>query len=318
MNKKDLIKCVEQSIWVQFSGTGLLQNSSKISLNQDITFKKNGSAIQVQYHHNAQAVTLDEFSNEVLASAAFTRLQVVIRRYTRYRCFAKCVKNIVKWGVAPAAVFVFALAINMAMTKRMGTSVSIASPALALPSADMSILQSADAQVAPVKRHSDLATAIADGVKAGKYSVQLSRGKKGTLYVFSDPTCQHCKLLEPELEKLSHDYTIQVFPVSVFGGQSSIDRVAQVLCQKPGIRKAVWKKAVAGEDVVVATFENGVAVIPSVCQEGYTAIEANDKIFKAMNFVGTPTIINAFGEQLPDALPNTELAIRHWMESAGQ
>lgn len=318
MNKKDIVKCFDNSILVQFSGTGSLQIFSKFALNQDITFKKNGTAIQVQYHHDAQAVTLDEFSSEELARTAFTRLQVVMRRYTRYRCFGRCVKNIVKWGLAPIAVLAFALAINMAVTKPIGENGSIASPALALPSADMNILQSADAQVAPIKNHSELAKAIADGVKAGKYSVQLSSGKKGTLYVFSDPTCQHCKLLEPELEKLVRDYTIHVFPVSVFGGQSSINLVAQVLCQKHGIRKAVWKKAVAGEDVLVGEFENGVAIIPSVCQEGYAAIEANDKIFRAMNFVGTPTIINAFGKQLPDALPNTEQAIRHWMESAGQ
>ncbi|WP_223862847.1 DsbC family protein [Pseudomonas cannabina] len=141
------------------------------------------------------------------------------------------------------------------------------------------------------------------GTRAGKYAVQLSQGGKGTVYVFSDPSCPHCRNFEPELEKLAADYTIQLFPVSVIGGPESSTAISQMLCAKPEDRANYWKKIVKGDRLDAPT-----------CPEGEAAVSANDQIFRKLNFLGTPTVVNTSGEQTPLTLPNTARAISQWLD----
>lgn len=246
------------------------------------------------------------FSTELLAHAAFQSLQATLKRYARYRRAASFFKNIVKWGVAPVILAMLALAINMVATRAAGENPAGSAPLAALPVTPGALQQpSAPAPRAPVTNPAELAKAMADGVNAGKYSVQLSKGSKGTLYVFSDPSCPHCQSLEPELAKLAKNYTIHIFPVTVIGGALVSQHVAKLLCAKQDARGALWKKLVAGNDLQ-----------GSPCVEGSTAVAANDQIFRVMRFPGTPTIINAAGEQVPDSIPNTAEAIDQWITAS--
>jgi TrbB protein len=143
---------------------------------------------------------------------------------------------------------------------------------------------------------------MSDGVKADKYSVALSKGSQGTLYIFTDPSCPHCQHIEPELEVLAKQFSIHLFPVSVIGGQTSSQRIAKLLCAKSENRPLLWKKIIRGEDLTEQD-----------CSEGREAVAANDQVFRKMQFEGTPTIINSAGDLLPDSVPNTTEAIAQWM-----
>lgn len=304
MKSNDIIRPFENSLFVQFCSTGERQIMNTLRLDHGVTFSRIGTGIEAHYHDGkGDTILIDLFANDSLASMAFQRLQEAVKRYARYRRLASFSKNVVKWGVAPLIFAMLALAINMAATRAVGENSASAAPMNALPS-NLATLQQpiAPAPRAVVTSSTELAKAMADGVQAGKYSVQMSKGSKGTLYVFSDPSCTHCRDLEPELAQLAKDYTIHIFPVSVIGGDMSSQRVAKLLCAKPDVRAALWKKIVGDED------PQG-----TQCAEGSEAINANNQIFRVMRFAGTPTIINAAGEELPDSIPNTADAVNQWM-----
>lgn len=313
MKSNDIIRPFEKSLFVQFGSTGELQHVSTLRLDQGVTFIRSGNTIEARYHDGAgEAFVIERFSSEPLANTAFQNLQAALKRYARTRRFAGYWKATVKWGFAPLAVAVLALGLNMAATRAMGGTaaggigVAGAAPMVPLPSnLGAATMQQPIVARPAVASPAELARAMADGAKSGKYAVQLSKGSKGTLYVFSDPSCPHCQDLEPELDKLAKDYTIYIFPVTVIGGEASTHRTAKLMCSKPDARAALWKKIVQGDDLPNAE-----------CAEGTDAVARNDQMFRVMRFLGTPTIINAAGEQTPDSIPNTADAITQWMSTA--
>ena len=312
MKSNDIIRPFEKSLFVQFGSTGELRHVSTLRLDQGITFIRSGNTIQARYHDGTgDALVVEHFSSESLATTAFQNLQAALKRYARVRRFAGFWKAAIKWGFAPLMVAVLGLAVNMAATRALGglpaggigIGVGGAASMVPLPN-NLGALQQPIARPA-VASPAQLAQAMADGAKSSKYAVQLSKGKRGTLYVFSDPSCQHCQDLEPELDKLAKDYTIYIFPVTVIGGEASSHRTAKLMCAKPGARAALWKKIVQGNDLLNAE-----------CADGTDAVTRNDQMFRVMRFLGTPTIINAAGEQTPDSIPNTADAINQWMSAA--
>ena len=310
MKSNDIIRPFEKSLFVQFGSTGELQHVSTLRLDQGVTFIRSGNTIEARYHDGAgEALVVERFSSESLATTAFQNLQAALKRYARVRRFAGFWKATIKWGFAPLMVAVLGLAVNMAATRAVGGSpaggIGAAGAASMVPLPNnLGALQQPIARPA-VASPAQLAQAMADGAKSGKYAVQLSKGNKGTLYVFSDPSCPHCQDLEPELDKLAKDYTIYIFPVTVIGGEASSHRTAKLMCAKPEARAALWKKIVQGDDLPNAE-----------CADGADAVARNDQMFHVMRFLGTPTIINAAGEQTPDSIPNTADAINQWMSAA--
>lgn len=223
MKSNDIIRPFEKSLLVQFGSTGELQHVSTLRLDQGVTFIRSGNTIEARYHDGTgEAFVVERFSSEPLANTAFHNLQAALKRYARVRRFAGYWKAAVKWGFAPLTVAVLALGINMAATRAVGGSAGGIGAAGAAPMVPLPSNLGTAAVQPPIARPAvaspaELALAMADGAKSGKYAVQLSKGSKGTLYVFSDPSCPHCQDLEPELDKLAKDYTIYIFPVTVIG-----------------------------------------------------------------------------------------------------
>lgn len=318
MKSNDIIKPFEQSLFVQFGTTGELRGVSTLRLDQGVTFSRDGNAIEARYHDAPAApILVERFSSDSLASTAFQQLQAAVARYARFRRWSGFGKGIVKWGVAPFSLVIFALAMNMAATRAGGdggvslTGAPGSAPMVPLPpnlGTPQAPAAAAAAQRPVTASPAQLARAMADGAKSGKYTVQRSKGTKGTLYVFTDPLCQHCQDFEPELDRLARDYTIYLFPVSVIGGEASRDRTTPVLCQKkPGDRLDRWQRAVK-EDWVMTACPDKAALA-----DGAAAVAANDQFFRVMGFAGTPAIINAAGEQVPETISNTAAAIDQWM-----
>ena len=315
MKNKDTIRLFEQSLYIQYGTTGELQSVSSLRLDQGVTFTREANAICARYHNAAASFLIERFASDALANTAYQQLQRMVQRHSRQRRLAMACKGMLLWGALPAIGFMSLLVLNLALTRGVagvGNSIVngvannaqaalplISSAIAAQPQqANMSIPQPATPD-AP-----ELAQAMADGVKAEKFSIAYSHGAKGTLYVFSDPSCPSCRSLEHELVKLARDYTIHVFPVSVIGGSMSVHKLQKLMCARTTERVPMWKKVIVGAD------PGG-----EECSEGAAAVAANDQIFRTLRFEGTPTIINDRGDKFPDASPNTTAAIERWMKA---
>jgi TrbB protein len=303
---KDVIKIAGDSFYAQFGRTGNTCDLNMWQLDRPVRFRRIGTSIHVVFGDTLCGRLLESFPSESLAAAAFMRLRSKLHWHMRWRAITAIWKGIVRWVALPVLLAMLALALNMATTRGMGAAAMAGPPGSApLVPVPASVGVPA-ARPLPAVSPAELAKAMADGVKSGKYSVKLSGGSKGTLYVFSDPSCPHCRELEPELDTLARDYTIFVFPVTVIGGEQSTHRTAKLLCTKPSERATMWKKIVNGGDIQ-----------GTECADGAASVAANDQFFRVMRFIGTPTIISAAGEQLPDTLANTAPAIDAWMRQAG-
>ena len=298
MRSKDIVRLFEHSVLIEYGVTGETGSISTLRLDEGVRFANVGDTIQAYFVNDHKPVLVERFASDALAKAGFQNLQTIVRRYVRLRRIRNFLKKSLIWGAAPVIGLIFALSMNMALTRGFVASAQTVPPA----SSAMPLPASTSAEPSPVPpSDSELAKAMADGVKAGRYSILRAAGKKAPVYVFSDPLCDYCRRLEPELEKLGRDYTIHIFPVSVVGGSQSLSRVNKLMCNKPEIRGGLWKEAIAGQ----------IPIGPG-CADGDAAIEANNKIFSAMGFAGTPTIISENGEQVPEF--ETAAAIANWLD----
>lgn len=298
MHNKDVIRLFGHAMLIEFAATGETGSITTLPLDQGVRFASAGQALEVYYRDAVKPALIERFASDSLALAACHRLQAAVRRYVQLRRAQNFAKKLILWGAVPPIALVLALAMNVAMTRSPVAGV----PALAAALANTAPPQSPTSTPNPAPPAAELARAMADGVKAGKFSVRLSQGTKGVVYVFSDPSCTFCRKLEPELDKLGATYTVHVFPVSVVGGNQSAARASQILCAQQASRAASWKAALSGD-----------APAGQGCQAGDAALAANDQIFRTMGFGGTPTIISAAGDTVPDSIPNTAAAISQWL-----
>lgn len=326
MKNRDRIRQYDSALHVHFGSTGERRAVTALSLNDSVQVRLDGK--RLLWSNPTQGANheclLEEFGSEALAGNAFEAMQHALDRFTRRRVVFSRVKGAVKWGLLPAFGLIFALGLNMYAARMTGITSQAAvgnpgqvneqpvynpgatQPGFVPPQQPQNLQNMQLGNIPglpPAADPSIVKQAISAGTKAGKYAVQLSQGGKGTVFVFSDPSCPHCRNFEPELEKLSADYTIQLFPVSVIGGPESSTAIAQMLCAKPEDRASYWKKIVKGDRIDAAT-----------CPEGEAAVAANDQIFRKLNFLGTPTVVNTSGEQTPLTLPNTARAISQWLD----
>lgn len=326
MKNRDRIRQYDSALHVHFGSTGERRAVTALSLNDSVQVRLDGK--RLLWSNPTQGANheclLEEFGSEALAGNAFEAMQHALDRFTRRRVLFSRVKGAVKWGLLPALGLIFALGLNMYAARMTGITSQAAAgnpgqvneqpvynpgatqPGFVPPQQPQNLKNMQLGNIPglpPAADPSIVKQAISAGTKAGKYAVQLSQGGKGTVFVFSDPSCPHCRNFEPELEKLSADYTIQLFPVSVIGGPESSTAIAQMLCAKPEDRASYWKKMVKGDRIDAAT-----------CPEGEAAVAANDQIFRKLNFLGTPTVVNTSGEQTPLTLPNTARAISQWLD----
>lgn len=140
------------------------------------------------------------------------------------------------------------------------------------------------------------AQVLRNATESGFYTISLSSGHQRTLYVFSDPLCHNCQIIEPALEALAQKYNVEVFPVTLVGKQHTIDLVSPILCQTPQSRKTLWKKLF---QVDLGMNPNESTFPRSSCETGTEAINRNDTAFDAYNLPGTPSLIADDGRYIP-------------------
>ncbi|MBA6105252.1 DsbC family protein [Pseudomonas monteilii] len=323
MKSNDNVRVFGHSLLIHFGSTGESQAISTIDLDsRGVSFSLSPveKIITAQLHDSGAVVPIESFATEQLANAGYQYLQGQLKRYMRQRRCAAWYKGAIRWVFGPLLAFVFVVSVNTAVTTSLvNRSVASSAPTLAVqqqglpPSgqvADSSSRPLAEATRTAKPRPDSklLANALRDGVASNKYSVQLSSGSKGSLYVFSDPLCPYCQRLEPQLEQLMADYTVHVFPVSVIGGNASQKQLGPMLCGTPDARAGLWKQAIAGGSDKETTS----------CDQAAEVLEANNEFFRAMLFDGTPVIVNEHGKEFPTTQRATAENIKQWLvASAG-
>ncbi|WP_051243709.1 DsbC family protein [Azohydromonas australica] len=295
----DIVRPFGRSLYVEFGSTGNSGAVSTLQLDKGLTITKSALEIHGQYHTSDTAFVIERFPSEQLASNALQLLRGAVQRFAKRQRVAGMVKAGVLWGVTPLAIVVLALTLNVAATRQAGVlpPVLAPTPLATAPGVPVPPVQPPEAEVAK---------GMDNAVRAGKFSVQVSSGSAGTLYVFSDPGCPHCRDFERELDVLAKTYTIHVFPVSVIGGSASATRISQLLCTSAGARSAGWKRLVTGGSVADAP----------ACEDGPRAVAANDQIFRVLGLPGTPSIVAADGRIMSESLPLNAQSVDSWMRAA--
>ena len=302
MTTHDRAELFGDALLIQFGTTGTTRSASIVRLERGVSFAVDGTTLNAEVPSRPTPIQLETFASDGLARGALDLLVSRMRRYTRLRRCRQVAKAIGFWLAGPAVVLMAMSTLNVALMRGMSPVGPQPQPITPLAGTSAQGIEGPGAARRPPQ--AELARAMADGAKSGKFSVRLSRGAAGTLYVFSDPLCQHCQRFENDLDELGHQFTVHLFPVSAIGGPSSRTRNSRALCASDGDHAAVWRTIIAGRDDVGTD-----------CATGRAAADANDAFFAAVRFTGTPTIISATGAIFPDTLPNSATTIGEWMRS---
>lgn len=149
--------------------------------------------------------------------------------------------------------------------------------------------------------------------QSGRYTISLSGGHARTLYVFADPLCHNCQIIEPALEALSQKYNVEIFPVTLVGKQQTMSLVSPIMCQASATRLPLWKnlfRADAGLAPGETNFDQ------SSCESGDDAIAKNDVAFNAYNLPGTPSLLSDDGRYIPLATLKTDESLAAFLNAA--
>ncbi|EAN8329078.1 DsbC family protein [Salmonella enterica] len=150
----------------------------------------------------------------------------------------------------------------------------------------------------------NLATVLKRNADRGMFTINLSSGHERTLYAFLDPRCPNCRALEPVLRRLTRDFNIVVYPVSVIGGEASASHVAPLLCEKDTQKRAEgWHHLYSADEGMVTPGHKKNTLPDEDClKAARAAIDVNNVAFHQFGFPGTPWVLSDTGWHLPAAL----------------
>lgn len=143
------------------------------------------------------------------------------------------------------------------------------------------------------------------------------------LYVFSDPDCQYCQRLEPELAKLDN-LTIYTFlyPLEQLHPEAKA-KAAAIWCATSPAKS--WRALMANDtDIIAGAIKKGeieTAMLLGTAQGGRpcdTPIDRNLALGARLGVNSTPTLIFADGRMIPGALPLAEIEKRLAPAVSGQ
>lgn len=165
---------------------------------------------------------------------------------------------------------------------------------------DVENVENAEASAA----RKNLATVLKRNADRGMFTITLSSGHERTLYAFLDPRCPNCRALEPVLRRLTTDFNIVVYPVSVIGGEASASHVAPLLCEKdPQKRAEGWHHLYSADDGMVTPGHRESTPPDEAClKAARAAIDVNNVAFRQFGFPGTPWVLSDTGWHLPATL----------------
>lgn len=148
------------------------------------------------------------------------------------------------------------------------------------------------------------------------FTVRYSSGHARTLYVFADPDCPNCQREAPVLDAVSRAYNVEVFPVSVIGGEKSVASVTAVLCLPPDKRITAWRK-LFDPAADMGTAGAATAAKTPACDSDLVkkVLGVNDVAYHTYRIPGTPWVVTDDGRSVPQAVLNDSRALAEFMAS---
>ncbi|EEJ4252301.1 DsbC family protein [Salmonella enterica subsp. enterica serovar 4,[5],12:b:-] len=243
------------------------------------------------------------------------------RRFTRTPLFRAIIAGIVLFIMATVAILLFRYADRIFRDDTTPEAVQTAGETRRLPphlnnavplneGIQLPVTPKKDVRV-PVKtltsenqevaaaRH-NLAAVLKRNADRGMFTVNLSSGHERTLYAFLDPACPDCRLLEPSLKRLTSDFNVVIYPVSVIGGEKSTDRVAPLLCEKDAQKRAAgWHRLYSADNGMMTPSEETTPADETCLKAARAAIDVNNVAFRKFGFAGTPWVLSDTGWHLP-------------------
>ena len=127
--------------------------------------------------------------------------------------------------------------------KAMTATHTAAQPVFRQPEpASDAVLSALPARPAPVPVPANVMAAnIRRAAERQMFTVTLSSGHARTLYVFADPQCAICRRLDPVLRQVAETVNVEIFPVSVYKGASSLALATTALCAGDASRAERWR-----------------------------------------------------------------------------
>lgn len=137
------------------------------------------------------------------------------------------------------------------------------------------------------------------------FTVTLSSGHARTLYVFADPQCAICRRLDPVLRQVAETVNVEIFPVSVYKGASSLALATTALCASDASRAERWRSVLSPS---VTPPEND-----GDCDLARRAVAVNDQAFRVYGFEGTPWIVDEHGQAVPQSVVRDPAQLAAWL-----
>jgi TrbB protein len=305
----DFVKLKNKHLVMRFGLTGLTQSISILKVGSYFQLYRNGVELCARAL-DQDDVVIEKFPTEMLAVNALALAANTLHNQTETK---PRWKKWILWIVAPLLLlcvleifYFFTLTGDVRKDAFLGTSLVSSKPeieydkqpAISTPLRPVLELQAENARL------------LQEAVRKEKYSITYAahggQDAKQTLYVFSDPTCSYCREFDAHLKTLSQRYTVHIFPVSVVGGERSLQISEQILCINKEARSKGWEQVLHGTEV-------GTEAVKSMnsCQQ---AVNENDQAFHALHLRGTPAILNGFGQEVPESIPHTADALDIWIQ----
>ena len=137
------------------------------------------------------------------------------------------------------------------------------------------------------------------------FTVTLSSGHARTLYVFADPQCSICRRLDPVLRQVAETVNVEIFPVSVYKGASSLALATTALCAGDASRAERWRSVLTPS---ITPPEND-----GDCDLARRAVAVNDQAFRVYGFEGTPWIVDERGQAVPQSVVRDPAQLAAWL-----
>jgi len=153
---------------------------------------------------------------------------------------------------------------------------------------------------------------LAAAAQTGQYTVTLSSGHPRTLYVFADPLCENCRIIEPTLLKLAQRYNVEIFPVTLVGKMSTVNLVSPVLCRPRAERSTAWDNLFRADRGITP----GQKATPAkTCETGIQALIKNDMAMKLYHIPGTPSLLADDGRFIPLRTLRSDASLQAFLNS---
>jgi len=305
---------------MRFGLTGITQSMSVLDVGSYLQLYQVGVELRAKLSER-EDVLVERFPTETLANNALNVAAEALPSQYLTKLESKSPwKGWKPWVLAPLVVlgileglYFYMMAHDAQKDALLSTPTLSMAPlqydSQSIPSTAAESTQTQLAAASPVMEPARLSQLLRDVVNKGKYSLTYATHEgqdvKQTLYVFSDPNCIYCRTLDAQMKNLGQKYTVHLFPVSIVGGEASRRLGEQVLCLKPEARAKWWELTLSG--VAVTRVE-----VTDICRQ---AIDDNNQVFRALQFRGTPTILNGMGQEVPEWMPHTAEALDMWMQS---